>query len=162
MIVFTHTAGLYSHTQQGQVDWCHWTAVHTHPHIVLTDIDTPTHIHELCALLAGSTPAHCLMCHKSLAGNVHVCACHSDESFESFDSYVSYVSQVSYVYVCLCGIRKQDSSLSRYLFKIKDDKTHQKHNINKKHKKHKNHGLFLRIPSLGFTGHRLCCRPLQL
>ena len=82
---------------------------------------------------------------------MHVCACHSDESFESFDSYVSYVSYVSqvsyvsYVYVCFCSIRKQDSSLSRYLFKIKDDKTHQKHNINKKHKKHKNHGLFLSL-----------------
>ena len=79
---------------------------------------------------------------------MHVCACHSDESFESFDSYVSYVSYVSqvsyvsYVYVCLCGIRKQDSSLSRYLFKIKDDKTHQKHNINKKHKKHKKINYF--------------------
>ena len=39
---------------------------HTHPHIVLTDIDTPTHIHELCALaIVLLFDMHCLMCQVS-------------------------------------------------------------------------------------------------
>lgn len=76
---------------------------HTHADIYRhTYIDThlltyKSFVCEVEAVCCCAWYAVVVTCARFLAGNVHVCTCHSDESSESFDSYVSYVSHVAHV-----------------------------------------------------------------